>query len=87
VTWFGPEPAHFDAINMTEFLTIAEVAQDTGFSPRTVLRWVERGDLPAVRFPGGRLRVSQREYSRFLERRSTVCDQHMQQEVSREQRT
>jgi excisionase family DNA binding protein len=41
------------------YLTVADVADTLGVSTRTVLRWIERGDLPAVRLPGGRLRVSQ----------------------------
>ena len=33
------------------YLSVAAIADQAGFSPRTVLRWVERGDLEAVRFP------------------------------------
>ena len=36
------------------FLTATQlrtVAEQLDLSPRTVLRWVERGDLPAVRLP------------------------------------
>jgi excisionase family DNA binding protein len=54
------------------FLTVAAVAEDAGFSPRTVLRWVQRGDLEAVRFPGGRLRISQNAWMVFLAERSTM---------------
>lgn len=41
------------------YLTCAQVAEELGCSTRTILRWVERGDLQAVRLPGGRLRVSE----------------------------
>lgn len=51
---------------MTAFLTIADVAETVGVSPRTVLRWIDRGDLEAVRLPGGRLRVSQTELAERL---------------------
>jgi excisionase family DNA binding protein len=44
---------------MSAYLTAAAVADELGVSTRTVLRWIERGDLAAVRLPGGRLRVSQ----------------------------
>jgi excisionase family DNA binding protein len=51
---------------MSAFLTCAQVAEELGVSPRTVLRWIERGQLEAVRLPGGRLRVPQTAYSAFL---------------------
>jgi excisionase family DNA binding protein len=53
------------------FLTVAQVADEVGFSPRTVLRWVERGELEAVRFPGGRLRIAESAWIAFLDERST----------------
>lgn len=56
---------------MSSFLTVAAVAEEAGFSPRTVLRWVEAGELEAVRFPGGRLRISQTAWMAFLSERST----------------
>jgi len=54
------------------YLTVAAIAHEAGFSPRTVLRWVERGDLEAVRFPGGRLRISQTAWKAFLAEHSTT---------------
>ena len=54
------------------YLTIAAVAEEAGFSPRTVLRWVERGDLEAVRFPGGRLRIPQTAWTAFLAAHATT---------------
>jgi excisionase family DNA binding protein len=36
---------------------VADVAERYQVSPRTVLRWVARNDLHAVRLPGGRLRI------------------------------
>lgn len=53
------------------YLSVAAIADQAGFSPRTVLRWVERGDLEAVRFPGGRLRIPQTAWMAFLAERST----------------
>lgn len=57
---------------MTAFLTVAQVADELGFSPRTVLRWIDAGHLDAVRLPGGRLRISENAYSSFVTRHSVV---------------
>lgn len=40
-----------------EYLTVAAVADLLGVSIRTVQRWVARGDLGAVRLPGGLIRI------------------------------
>ena len=37
-------------------LTTREVAELLGVSSESVLRWVRRGDLPAIRLPGGAIR-------------------------------
>jgi excisionase family DNA binding protein len=42
---------------MSGYLTVAQVADELGFSSRTILRWIDGGQLEAVRLPGGRLRV------------------------------
>jgi excisionase family DNA binding protein len=57
---------------VSTWLTVATVAEDLGFSARTVSRWIERGDLPAVRLPGGRLRISEHALSAFLADRATI---------------
>jgi excisionase family DNA binding protein len=44
---------------MSGFLTCAQVAEELGCSARTILRWIEAGEIEAIRLPGGRLRVSQ----------------------------
>jgi excisionase family DNA binding protein len=41
---------------MARLLTAREVAATLGVNPETVLRWTRRGDLEAVRLPGGQLR-------------------------------
>jgi excisionase family DNA binding protein len=56
---------------MSAYLTAADVAETVGVSTRTVLRWIDRGDLPAVRLPGGRLRVSQAALGEHLSAWST----------------
>jgi excisionase family DNA binding protein len=55
-----------------QWLTVASVADDLDVSPRTVLRWIDRGEFPAVRLPGGRLRIKQADYAAFLERCATT---------------
>ena len=50
----------------TGYLRISAIAEELDVSPRTVLRWVERGDLQAVRLPGGRLRISQTAFDAFV---------------------
>jgi excisionase family DNA binding protein len=57
---------------MNGWLTVAAVADELDVSPRTVLRWVERGDLAAVKLPGGRLRIASTELAGRLEAWSTV---------------
>lgn len=37
-------------------LTARQVAELLGVSAETVLRWTRRGDLPALRLPGGAIR-------------------------------
>ena len=54
------------------WLTVADVADELGLSARTVLRWVDRGELAAIRLPGGQLRVARRELDQALERWATT---------------
>jgi excisionase family DNA binding protein len=44
-------------------LTVAAVAEDLAVSTRTVLRWIHRGDLRAVRLPGGTWSRAKRPFS------------------------
>lgn len=48
---------------MSAWYTVADLADELRVSPRTVLRWVECGELEALRLPGGRLRISQTAWS------------------------
>jgi excisionase family DNA binding protein len=47
---------------VSAWLTVAQVAEEEQVSPRTVLRWIERGQLQARRQPGGRLRIHESWY-------------------------
>ena len=46
-------------------LTVSEVAEFCRLSPRTVRRWIERGELPAHRL-GRQLRISEKDLKIFL---------------------
>lgn len=58
---------------MSGFLTVAEVAADLRVSPRTILRWVEAGDLVALRLPGGRLRIPETALAAWTTERMTTA--------------
>jgi excisionase family DNA binding protein len=55
-------------------LTAREVAERLGVFPGTVLRWVRRGELPAIRLPGGALRFSERALDEWLAARTVGAD-------------
>jgi excisionase family DNA binding protein len=54
-------------------LTAREVAELLGVSVETVLRWARRGELPAIRLPGGALRFRVDELDAWLAGRATTC--------------
>lgn len=56
---------------MTGLLTAREVAELMGVSSETILRWTRRGDLPAIRLPGGALRYREAELDEWLSLRAT----------------
>jgi len=57
---------------VTERLITARVVADRlGVSPETVLRWTRRGELPALRLPGGAIRYRPADLDAWLEQRST----------------
>lgn len=51
--------------------TARDVAELLGVSTETVLRWTRRGELSAIRLPGGALRYRRDEIEGWLEARST----------------
>jgi excisionase family DNA binding protein len=57
---------------MSGYLTIAEVADELRLSPRTILRWVDCGEIQAVRLPGGRLRIATSELALRVGEWSTI---------------
>jgi excisionase family DNA binding protein len=54
--------------------TAREVADLLGVSAETVLRWTRRGELPAIRLPGGAIRYREDELDRWLTAHATVGD-------------
>ncbi len=51
---------------MEKLRSLNEVADAWGVDYMTVWRWVQNGKLPAIRLPGGRLRVKESEVHRVL---------------------
>jgi excisionase family DNA binding protein len=56
---------------VTGLLTAREVAALLGVSAETVLRWTRRGELPAIRLPGGAIRYRESDFDDWLEERAT----------------
>jgi excisionase family DNA binding protein len=56
---------------MSGLLTAREVADALSVSTETVLRWTRRGDLPAIRLPGGAIRYREDELEAWLLGRAT----------------
>jgi excisionase family DNA binding protein len=52
-------------------LTARQVADLLGVSTETVLRWTRRGELPAIRLPGGAIRFREDELEAWLIERAT----------------
>jgi len=55
-----------------QLLTARHVAELLGVSAETVLRWTRRGDLPALRLPGGAIRYRETELDAWLAARTTT---------------
>lgn len=52
-------------------LTARQVADLLGVNPETVLRWTRRGELPAIRLPGGAIRYREDALDGWLAERAT----------------
>jgi excisionase family DNA binding protein len=52
-------------------LTAREVSDLLGVSSETVLRWTRRGELPAIKLPGGAIRYRENDLDGWLEQRAT----------------
>jgi len=49
-----------------EYITVGFIARRCGVSNTTVLRWIEKGQLPAFRLPAGHYRVEREDFAGFL---------------------
>jgi excisionase family DNA binding protein len=54
-----------------QLLTAREVADIIGVSSETILRWVRRGQLSAIRLPSGALRFPEQALQDWLAARAT----------------
>jgi excisionase family DNA binding protein len=63
-------------------LTARELAQQLAVSTETTLRWTRRGQLPAVRLPGGAIRYRAADVDKWLVDHSTTPADAPGREVS-----
>ena len=49
-----------------EYLTTGTIARYCGVSKVTVLRWIEKGRLPAFRLPDKHYRIHRQDFAKFL---------------------
>ena len=56
----------------SSLLTARTVADRLDVSAETVLRWIRRGEITAIRLPGGAIRIREDELVRWLEARTTT---------------
>lgn len=57
---------------MSGLLTARQVAAVLGVNRETVLRWTRRGELPAIKLPGGAIRYREVDLEAWLEQRATA---------------
>ena len=49
-----------------EYVTVGFIARRCGVSNTTVLRWIDKGELPAFRLPAGHYRIAREKFAEFL---------------------
>lgn len=52
-------------------ITARKLGADFGVSTETILRWTRRGELPAIRLPGGAIRFRREEIEAWLTEHTT----------------
>jgi molybdopterin-binding protein len=52
--------------------SVGQAAELLGVSADTVRRWIDNGELPALRTPGGRRQINGRELARFSAKRAAT---------------
>jgi len=54
-------------MKMEKLMKVSEVAKILNVSRHTVLNWIRKGKMKAIRLPGGRYRIPESEVRRILE--------------------
>jgi excisionase family DNA binding protein len=67
----APLPLPFGCATRCQLLTARTVAELLGVCAETVLRWVRDGQLPAIRLPGGAIRIPESDLHDWLRSRAT----------------
>ena len=58
-----------------EYITVGFIARRCGVSNTTVLRWIQKGQLPAFRLPAGHYRIEREDFAEFLTKYSIPAHQ------------
>jgi excisionase family DNA binding protein len=66
-----PPPQATQPLQRCHLLTARAVADMLNVCPETVLRWIRNGELPAVRLPGGAIRINESNLHDWLRARAT----------------
>jgi excisionase family DNA binding protein len=54
-------------------LTSRDLAEFLHVSPETILRWTRRGELPAIKLPGGAIRFRETDLEAWLDEHATAA--------------
>ena len=66
-------PGDDRGVSEHRLVTARQFAQHIGVSTETVLRWTRRGDLPAIRLPGGAIRYRPEVLEVWLDEHATAA--------------
>ncbi len=66
-----PQPLGDDSGTRCQLLTARSVADVLDVCAETVLRWIRNGELPAIRLPGGAIRIVESDLHDWLRSRAT----------------
>ncbi len=55
-------------LSQPHFISVGVVARNCGVSNTTVLRWINNGEIPAFRLPGGHYRIHTTDFLDFMNR-------------------
>ena len=66
-----PTPPDLASTPSCQLLTARTVAEMLDVCAETELRWIRQGELPAIRLPGGAVRIIQSELQDWLQSRAT----------------